>query len=87
MKQCNCAEAHRHMCDNLDQKIDSPACRRIKKHLAGCSNCRAYLDSLKTTVTLYRTLPAPRVPAAAHRKLFLALKTASSTIKRKKVKA
>jgi anti-sigma factor RsiW len=70
-----CTDVYRHICDNLDQKIDSPRCRQIKKHLATCPDCLAYLDSLKTTVALYRAVPAPPVPRTAHSNLLRALRT------------
>lgn len=70
-----CAEVYLHICDNLDQDIDSPRCREIKKHLVTCPDCVAYLDSLKKTVALYRAVPAPRAPRAARANLLRALRT------------
>ena len=63
----------RHICDNLDQGMNSPACREIRKHLDGCPECIEYLNSMKTTVSLYRDYPAPRLSEAARRKLRQAL--------------
>ncbi len=74
-----CADVYRHICDNLDQKLDSPECRAIKKHLEGCPDCQAYLASLKQTIRLYRTLPSPRVPEGLHIKLDRALTAARKT--------
>lgn len=65
----NCQGVYRHICDNLDQKLDSPRCRQIKMHLATCPDCAAYLDSLKKMVRLYRAVPSPRLTAAAHSRL------------------
>lgn len=56
---------YRHICENLDQDMDSPACREIRKHVRGCTECLDYLNSLKSTVTLYRRYPVPRLSAAA----------------------
>lgn len=70
-----CTDVYLHICDNLDQDINSPRCRQIKKHLATCPDCRAYLDSLKKTVALYRAVPAPRAPRSAHAGLLKALRT------------
>lgn len=64
-----CTDVYLFICDNLDQKLDSPQCREIKRHLESCSDCSAYLDSVKKTVQLYRTFSIPHVPAATHRKL------------------
>jgi hypothetical protein len=68
-----CADIFRHICDNLDEKIDSPECREIRKHIDDCPDCVAYLDSLKKTVRLYRIYPDPAVPAAVHKRLYATL--------------
>lgn len=65
-----CSDVFRHICDNLDADLNSPACREIRKHIDGCPDCSACLDSVKRTVLLYRALPAPTVPKSAHHTLF-----------------
>ena len=70
-----CDKVYLHICDHLDEEITSPRCRQIKQHLEECPNCRAYLDSLKKTIVLYKAMPEPSVPAGTHREL---LKTISS---------
>jgi len=70
-----CDKVYLHICDHLDEEITSPRCRQIKQHLEECPNCRAYLDSLKKTIVLYKAMPEPPVPAGTHRELF---KTISS---------
>jgi anti-sigma factor RsiW len=70
----NCAEAYRFICDNLDEKLDSPRCRRIRRHLAGCPDCSTLLDSVKKTVTLYRMMPVPGVPSGVHETLLKTMK-------------
>jgi hypothetical protein len=69
----SCKQVYRYICDNLDQNVNSSRCRAIRRHLAACADCATYLDSLKKTVTLYRVMPEPRVPATAHRVLVSAL--------------
>jgi anti-sigma factor RsiW len=64
---------YRHLCENLDQDLDSPKCREIRRHLDACPECQAYLDSLKKTITLYRMLPTPSVSPTLHRKLIRVL--------------
>ena len=66
----SCKEMYRHMCENLDNELDSAACREIRKHIENCENCSALLDSLKKTVFLYKNYPIPEVPPAAHKELF-----------------
>jgi hypothetical protein len=68
-----CRDIFRHICVNLDQELDSPECRSIRKHIEDCPDCVAYLDSLKKTVKLYREYPNPTVPAKVRRRLFVTL--------------
>jgi anti-sigma factor RsiW len=68
-----CTDVYLFICDNLDQDIDSPRCREIRKHLEGCPDCSAYLASLKQTVVLYRAVPAPHMPRRVHARLVKAI--------------
>ena len=69
-----CTDVYLHICDNLDQRLGTRRCREIRAHLRLCSNCSAYLASLKRTVILFRSVPAPRLPRAAHDRLIRALR-------------
>ncbi len=73
---------YRHLCENLDEDLDSAKCREIKKHLQGCPDCQAYLDSLKKTVALYRMSPTPGVSQALHRKLVKVIALEMPRVKR-----
>lgn len=68
-----CADVYRFICDNLDESIHSARCRSIRRHIACCPSCSAYLDSVKKTVRLYRAAPAPHEPRAVHRALMKTL--------------
>ncbi len=68
-----CEDVYLHICDHLDEDISSPRCRMIREHLDACPNCQAYLDSLKKTITLYKAIPEPSVPAQTHKQLFKAI--------------
>ena len=70
-----CADVYLFICGNLDQDINSPRCREIRRHLEGCPDCTAYLESLKKTVVLYRSFPAPRLPRRVHLRLVKAIKS------------
>ena len=65
----DCKEAYRHICENLDHDINSRQCRQIKRHLEGCPDCRAYLETLRKTVTLYRVAPEPELSSSIKKKL------------------
>ena len=73
----SCTDVAKHICENLDDQMDSAYCREIRRHQAECPNCTAYLDSLKKTVRLYRSEPLPRIPAEARKHLFAVLKIKS----------
>jgi anti-sigma factor RsiW len=68
-----CTDVYLHICDNLDQRLETRRCREIRQHLRVCRDCRAYLASLKRTVSLYRSVPSPRLPKAAHDRLIRVL--------------
>jgi anti-sigma factor RsiW len=68
-----CDHVYLHICDNLDENLNSPRCREIKAHLHECPDCQAYLDSLKKTIALYRAIPEPSLPARAHSRLMKSL--------------
>ena len=74
LKKIDCLEVAKHVCGDLDEHMDSPECRAIRKHLETCPNCTAYLDSLKKTVLIYQHISNPRAPKQMKRKLFAKLK-------------
>jgi len=74
LKKIDCLDVAKHICGDLDEHINSPECRAIRKHLATCPNCTAYLDSLKKTVLIYEHLPNPRLTKRARKTLFAKLK-------------
>jgi predicted anti-sigma-YlaC factor YlaD len=69
-----CKEIAKHICGELDDKLDSPRCHKIKEHLAKCPNCTAYLDSLKKTIRLYRGYSNPKLSNTCRKELFSVLK-------------
>lgn len=72
-----CRDVARHLQDELDSKLLSRACREIRRHLAGCPNCTAYLDSLQKTILLYKRFPDQHVPKRTRDKLFAVLRIRS----------
>lgn len=80
----SCGKVYEHLCDNLDSKLDSESCRRIKAHIKGCKNCSALLDSLKKTVYLYKKYTIPELPQQSREKLFavIRLKTSKKNLPR-----
>ncbi len=73
-KPINCKEMASYLCENLTGGLNSARCRALKKHLAHCPNCTAYLDSLRKTVYLYKFYQDPRSPGKTLKKLHSMLK-------------
>jgi hypothetical protein len=69
IKVIRCKDVAKHVCENLDEKINSPLCREIKKHLQECPDCSGDLIALKHTVKLYRRYPTPKLPTVCHKNL------------------
>ncbi len=47
---------------HLEGEISADVCAQMERHLEACSRCRGTCESLKRTLALCRTSPAPRVP-------------------------
>ena len=73
MKTVDCKAIYRHLCENLDAEINSPACAELRSHILHCRNCTAYLDSLKKTIRLYRNHALPEVTLPIEERLFAVL--------------
>ncbi len=69
----NCKKTYRYVCENLDANLNSPTCIEIKKHLDHCTNCTAYLETLKKTVLLYKNQKSPKLGKSARKNLILSL--------------
>jgi hypothetical protein len=70
LAKLSCKEIAKHICGELDEHLDSPQCRAIKKHMETCPNCTAYLDSLKKTVRFYKYYSGPKLSAKCREELF-----------------
>lgn len=57
----------------LDGEASAALCAEIERHLTGCENCRAVVDTLRKTITLYHTLPQPDLPADLRERLYRTL--------------
>jgi len=68
-----CFDVMNHICDNLGEDINSPKCIAFKEHLKGCSSCRQYFNSVKTTISLFADEKV-ELSDAAHEELLKFLK-------------
>jgi hypothetical protein len=56
------ADVRAQLSDYLDDALGEAARHRIDKHLATCSPCRAFLESLRLTVKASASLPPAKAP-------------------------
>jgi RNA polymerase sigma-70 factor (ECF subfamily) len=70
-------EMCRHILDDLSEYLDGEAsaevCAEIERHLAGCEDCTALVDTLRKTISLCQQLPQPDLSPAARARLFKTL--------------
>lgn len=65
----SCEKVLEHICDNLDEELNSPNCEAIRLHLNECPDCFSYLKSLKATINLYKEYPSPHPSESAKRSI------------------
>jgi RNA polymerase sigma-70 factor (ECF subfamily) len=58
----NCQEVLALLSDYLDFELPPQACDEIEHHLAGCSPCEEFAESLRKTVALCRTFELRTMP-------------------------
>lgn len=60
--------------DYVDGELEATLCQEIERHMAGCGNCRAVVDTLRKTVYLYRDHGHEALPYDAKARLYAVLK-------------
>ncbi len=65
-----CGHLHE-LSDFIDGELAPDLCAKLEQHMADCDNCRVVVDTLRRTVSLYRTLPAdPDLPPDVEERLW-----------------
>ena len=65
-----CGHLHE-LSEFIDGELAPDLCAELEQHMAGCENCRVVVDTLRRTVSLYRTLPAdPELPPDVEERLW-----------------
>ena len=59
----NCKEVLALLSEYLDLELPPEACEQVEHHLAGCSPCEEFAESLRQTVALCRTYEPRTMPA------------------------
>jgi anti-sigma factor (TIGR02949 family) len=74
MPHDNCKDLLSQLSAYIDGELDEALCEEIRRHMAGCENCRAVVNTLEKTVELYRTTPRAAVPSDVETRLYKVLK-------------
>lgn len=65
-----CGHLHE-LSEFIDGELAPEVCAELEQHMAGCENCRVVVDTLRRTVSLYRTLPTdPALPPEVEERLW-----------------
>ena len=59
---------------HLEDEISADICAELESHLQRCDRCRNACDSLKRTLALCKTAPAPRVPESVQKSVRVAIR-------------
>ena len=65
----DCTEILKHSSDIVDGVINPETAARLKPHLDWCPPCRAFLNTLRTTVNLLGSLKGSECPPAFRERL------------------
>ncbi len=74
----SCREMFARLSEYMDGELDPEICSSIDDHMEDCPPCRAFLESLRRTVSLSRELPKLEIPEEMVRELVDAYKKMQS---------
>ncbi len=69
-----CQEILEQLSAYIDDELEARLCAEIEAHLAGCPDCRAMVDTLRKTVTLYRECEPDDLPPDVRDRLYKVLR-------------
>jgi predicted anti-sigma-YlaC factor YlaD len=73
MSQQGCKCLLHALSDYIDGEAPAELCMEIERHLAECVDCRVLINTLRRTISLYRDLPEPEMPARTRERLYATL--------------
>jgi anti-sigma factor RsiW len=59
--------------DYIDGDLEEALCAEIEQHMANCPNCRAVVNTMEKTITLYRSTGRAEVPQDVQDRLYKVL--------------
>ena len=70
----DCQEVRDLSSEYIDGELDSASEERVKKHLEWCGPCTAFISTLRTTVSMLRSMPRREAPDAFRERVRQAVK-------------
>jgi anti-sigma factor RsiW len=67
-----CRKLLEQLSEYIDGELDLEACTAIEAHNEDCERCRAFIESLRRTVTFIQRLPRPALSEELKRELIAA---------------
>ena len=67
--EIDCGEVRRLSSDYIEQQLPPNKSNEVKVHLAGCGPCRAFVETLASTIDLITRLPRISAPAGFKRSI------------------
>ena len=58
----NCSHLKDVLPDYLDRNLRNEICAEIRSHMEECEDCRIYVETIETTLVLYKHYPESDVP-------------------------
>lgn len=69
-----CRELVSQFSEYIDGELESALCAQLEAHLAECPNCQVMIDTVRKTVTLYRSHGTPDLPPDVQGRLYRVLR-------------
>ncbi|MBN2600945.1 MAG: hypothetical protein JXR87_03010 [Candidatus Marinimicrobia bacterium] len=70
----NSSDLYKQICEYLGCDLNSEPCKQIQDYIAECPNCEVYVDKVRKTVNLYKTIDnCDDIPEDVCNKLFISL--------------
>lgn len=77
----DCEKVIEQLCEELADDVNGELCEELKEHIKHCDQCRQQLQSVKSTVELFRCLDQTEVPLSVHTRLLAMLNLTNATHK------
>ena len=69
--ELSCKDLLGNMSDYIDGELNDEVCQELKRHIAGCENCRVVFDTMTRTIYLYQSgAQETEVPPQVRGRLF-----------------